>query len=110
MPRELVRQELIDVIREHEDRYWTGYAIWAHLKQRFPQAAEDIARASRERASHGAGADFCAVSLITQNLTRATNLVDKQWVHTQGLTPDGRDAGRECVAVFRYRGGYDRTL
>jgi len=109
MQFETIRRELIDIIREHEDRYWTGYAIWAHLKQRFPQAAAEISQSSSD-ASNGSDANRGPVSFITQSLSHAPNLVDQQWVYTQGISVNGREIAGERVAVFRWCGEFDRTF
>jgi len=110
MQLETFRQELIDVIREHEDRYWTGYAIWAHFQRRFPQSADELTRQYTDGVGRGGDTNFGPVSYIAQSLGRVPNLVDRQWLHAKGLAVNGREASGDSVAVFRWRGDFDRTF
>ncbi len=105
MQLDVIRTELIDIIREHEDRYWTGYSVWSRLKVRFPEQAEGLARTYSDGVGRGGGVNYGPVSHISQSLASVPDLVDRQWLDAKGLRVREHEASDDVIAIFRWIGG-----
>jgi len=101
-----IPQELLFVLRDRADRYWTAADIWKCLSEQFPDTADDYTHLLRDADDSIADEP----GFVAAQLRQLADRVDRQWLHTAAPAGGTRPSSTRRVEIFRYRGDYDRSL
>jgi len=101
-----ITHELIAVLRERDDRYWTAVDVWNSFRAQSPEAASAFRRgpgAEREPSIDPPGR-------VADELRRLAKIIDRQWLHACRSGGGDNPPSTRRVEIFRWRGDYDRSL
>ena len=95
-----IREEVLTILREHDDRWWMSYSIWYRLS--------DVARTALEAEygtaiGKGGGHPHGPISHISKVLYH-TDGVEREHLETRSVSVRGREASGARTAIFRWVG------
>ncbi len=100
-----LRPQLLEILQEQPDRYWTTYSIWHRLQQRYPDSARRLEQEYGEGVGEGGGHQYRPTSYISLSLGQVPRLVDgTRKLHAVGLSVHGINASFDELALFRWIG------
>ncbi len=100
MESDEIREELLTILREYDDRWWMSYSLWFRLS--------DVARRALE-ADHGTaigkdgGHSYGPIPHISKLLYN-TDGVKCKHLETRGVSVRGTEASGDRTAIFRWVG------
>lgn len=106
MSTSTIPQDLLIVLRERADRYWTAADIWNCLSEQFPDTAEHYTHLLRDADDSIADEP----GFVAAQLRQIPDLVDRQWLHTAAPATRTRPGSTRRIEIFRWHSDYDRSL
>lgn len=99
--RDEIVAELLTILREHPNRYFTSYYLWYRLGRDHEPLARLLEATYGDAVGEGGGAPYGPATYLSQMLGHRDD-VDRQFLHADGLEVHGIPASYDEIGLFRW--------